>query len=149
MIENRYGGAGGTGGGDGGESVHRFADAEAQRLAGVQGLAAAHGENHVRIPHRFLFCQRGNVFFRRFTAVPEEIKKARVPLRRLRQSGTDRGGALFAADHHGGLPGGQDLPDFFQGVFAHRPGRERQGIIRHGCNHGSFTSQSKDAMAST
>ena len=69
MIHNAKAGAGSAGGGDGGEGEERAVRFVGQHLAGVNGLAAAHGEDHIGVRH--LRPEHFHILTRRLAAVPE------------------------------------------------------------------------------
>ena len=69
VIDDAEAGAGGAGGGDGGEGEEGAVRLLCQHLACVDGLTAAHGENHVGIGN--LRQQHGDVLAGGLAAVPE------------------------------------------------------------------------------
>ena len=133
VIDDGQGRAGGAVGGDGGEGKIGLFQVQGHQLAGIHRLAAAHGEDHVRLPHRFQsfqLCRGGAGAFR---AVPHEIHDLYLgaghgPLQLFFCGGH----GLFAADDHGfGAVKTAVFRHFGVSVRPHGIGGGDDGIVFH------------------
>ena len=118
MIHDAQAGAGSAGGGDGGEGKEGAVGLLGQHLAGVDGLAAAHREDHVRSGH--LRFEHIHVFAGSLAAVPEGTDHFQAGLfSRSRDVGTGSFQGPLAADDGGGFAvGGAYVCNVFIGVRA-------------------------------
>ena len=125
MVDDAQAGAGGTGGGDGGEGEEGPVGLVGQDLAGVDGLAAAHGEDHVGVRH--LRPEHIHVFAGGLAAVPEGAGDLDAgAFHRLADLVLRSGQGLLAADD-GGLfaIGRADIDNILIGVRAYGISRKK------------------------
>ena len=119
MIDNAKAGAGGAGGGDGGEGEEGAVRFVGENLAGIDGLAAADGEDHVCLRH--LGPEHVHVLPGGFAAIPKGADDLDAgALHRLADLILGGGQGVLAADDGGPFAVGRaDVHNVLVGVRAY------------------------------
>ena len=125
MVHDAQTGAGGAGGGDGGEGEEGPVGLVGQHLAGVDGLAAAHREDHVGVRH--LRPEHIHVFAGGLAAVPEGAGDLDAGAFHRLADLRLRGGQRLPAADDGGLfaIGRADVDNIVIGVRAYGISRKK------------------------